>query len=70
VKDTVVYKAIVGRIAMLGMHRKDVAEKLNITYGTLHNKLCGITPFTLPEAFQLMELLGLSDINAAFRRFE
>ena len=43
--DFIVYRRITGRIAELGLTRRDVADQLGVSYGTLHNKLCAITPF-------------------------
>ncbi len=56
--ETIVYRKLLARIALLGLTRREVADRMGVSYGTLHNKLCAITPFTLNEALQLKELLG------------
>ena len=67
--DSVVYRKLVARIAMLGLSRREVADHLGVTYGTLHNKLCAHTPFTLNEAISLRRLLGLNEpLEELFRR--
>jgi len=67
--DTIVYRKLVARIALLGLTRREVADRLGITYGTLHNKLCAITPFTLNEAIQIKALLSIpGTLEDAFQR--
>lgn len=69
--DFVVYRKISARIALLGLTQRDVAEMMGLSYGTLHNKLCKLTPFTLDEAIQLKQLLGISgSLEDAFERYD
>lgn len=69
--DNIVYRMVVARIALLGLTRREVAERLGVSYGTLHNKLCAITPFTLDEALALKTLLGVTEpIETMFRRVD
>jgi|GEM_PF-516346 len=70
-KDTpFVYYRIVRRIALLGLTRRQVADRLGVSYGTLHNKLYAITPFTLDEAIQLKQMLAIpSTLEEAFELF-
>ena len=69
--DSIVYRKLVARIALLGLTRREVADRLGITYGTLHNKLCAITPFTLNEAIQIKTLLSMpGTLEEAFQRFD
>ncbi len=68
--DTVVYRKIVARIAMLGLTRREVADRLGVSYGTLHNKLCNITPFTLQEAILIKSMLGMTGtLEDAFEKY-
>ena len=67
--DSIVYRKVVARIALLGLTRREVADRLGVSYGTLHNKLCAITPFTLNEALQIKELLAFPcNVEDAFER--
>lgn len=69
--DNIVYRMVVARIALLGLTRREVAERLGVSYGTLHNKLCACTPFTLDEALALKTLLGVTEpIETMFRRVD
>lgn len=68
--DSIVYRKIVARIALLGLTRQEVADRMGISNGTLHNKLCKVTPFTLDEALQLMRILGIpGSLEDAFEEF-
>ena len=67
--NNIVYRRITAHIELQGLTRRDVADALQISYGTLHNKLCGITPWTLEEALKLKTLLGITaTIEEAFKR--
>ena len=69
--DTIVYRKLVARIALLGLTRREVADQLGVSYGTLHNKLCAITPFTLNEAIQIKAMLDLpGSLEEAFERYD
>lgn len=69
--DPIVYRKLVARIALLGLTRREVAQQLGVSYGTLHNKLCAITPFTLDEAIHLKKLLALPGaLEDCFQRFD
>ena len=57
--DSIVYRKLVARIALLGLTRREVADQLGVSYGTLHNKLCAVTPFTLDEAIRLKQMLAI-----------
>ena len=69
--ETIVYRKLLARIALLGLTRREVADRMGVSYGTLHNKLCAITPFTLNEALQLKELLGYpGPVEEVFVRYD
>ncbi len=69
--DSIVYRKVVARIALLGLTRREVADRLGISYGTLHNKLCAITPFTLTEAIQIKQILGMpGSLEDSFERYD
>ena len=69
--DSIVYRKIYAQITLLGLHRHDVAAKLGVSDGTLYNKLCGRTPFTLDEALKIKQILAIpSTIEEAFERYE
>ena len=69
--DSIVYRKLVARIALLGLTRREVADQLGVSYGTLHNKLCAITPFTLNEALQIKAMLDITGaLEEAFERFD
>ena len=69
--DPIVYRKLIARIALLGLTRREVARQLGISYSTLHNKLCAITPFTLDEAIQLKRMLALPGaLEDSFQRFD
>lgn len=68
--DNIQYRGIVARLALLGLTKKELADRLGISYGTLHNKLCHVTPFTLDECLQIKQILGLPEIESAFKRFD
>lgn len=69
--DSIVYRKLVARIALLGLTRREVADQLGVSYGTLHNKLCAITPFTLNEAIQIKAMLAMpGTLEDAFERYD
>ena len=69
--DSIVYRKLVARIALLGLTRRQVADQLGVSYGTLHNKLCAITPFTLNEAIQIKTMLAMpGTLEEAFQRYD
>lgn len=63
--DTTLLRDFINRS---GISLTNIAQKLNITYVALNNKLNGKFPFTLDEALQLKKILDLtqSEWNAAF----
>lgn len=52
-----------------GYKLKYIADKLEITYVGLHNKLYGKYEFTVSEAYKMKELLNISDedFNVIFK---
>lgn len=66
--DFIVYRRITGRIAELGLTRRDVADQLGVSYGTLHNKLCAITPFLWDEVRTLALLLNFDSLDKMMTR--
>ena len=56
--DSIVYRKITARIAEMGWTRREIADQLGVSYGTLHNKLCAITQFTWDEVRTLKTILG------------
>ena len=69
--DSIVYRKLVARIALLGLTRREVADQLGVSYGTLHNKLCAITPFTLNEAIQIKTMLAMpGTLEEVFERYD
>jgi transcriptional regulator with XRE-family HTH domain len=56
-----VYGKLKGRMAELGMSRKEVAEKLGICEKSYSFKINGERPFTIPEAEKLITILSLSN---------
>lgn len=61
--DSIVYRKITGRIAEMGLTRRDVADQLGVSYGTLHNKLCAITPFMWDEVRTLAVMLRFTSLE-------
>lgn len=55
--DSIVYRKVAALITEMGYTRRTVADLLGVSYGTLHNKLCAITPFTWEEVLLLVEIL-------------
>ena len=56
--ESIIYRRVTARLAELGMHRRELADILGVSYGTLHNKLCGITPWTWNEVRVMAVTLG------------
>ena len=56
--EGVVYRKLTTRISLMGLSRREVAQRLGICYGTFRNKLCAVTPFTLDEAIRLKQILA------------
>lgn len=70
-KSTIIYRKLAARMAMLDLKKTEVARILGISYSSLHNKLCGVTEFTLTEALRIRELLCLSvPLEEAFEKYE
>ena len=56
----IIYRGVAAELVRQGKTRKEAADHLGISMGTLANKLRGITPFTLDEAVALRDWLDLS----------
>lgn len=69
--NKIIYRKLAARIALLGLRKNEVARLLGISASTLHNKLCGVTEFTLTEVLALKKMLCMtSSIEEAFERYE
>lgn len=68
--DGIVYRKITARIAEMGFTRRDVADQLGVSYGTLHNKLCAITPFLWDEVRTLAVLLHFDSLDRMMTRYD
>ena len=67
----IVYRKIAVRMLTMNITRRELADRLGISDGTLYNKLCRVTPFTLDEAIKVKEILGMpGTLEAAFERFD
>ncbi len=67
--DSIVYRKLAAHMTYMGMRRRDVADKLGISYGTLHNKLAGVTPWTLDECKAMKTILMIDGpIESWFQR--
>ena len=53
----IIYRGVAAELVKQGKTRKEAAEHLGISMGTLANKLRGVTPFTLDEAVALRDWL-------------
>lgn len=53
----IIYRKITARMEEMGFMRNQVCELLGISYGTMHNKLCGITPWIYSEVVMLHDIL-------------
>ena len=51
------------RILEKGLTIKSIADLMKLTAYTLGRKISGKTPMTLAEAWQLMEILEISDME-------
>lgn len=63
------YKRLEQKIEASGLKKKFIAEKMNLSYQGLHNKLTGKHDFTRQEVATLSELLGIkksSELEAIF----
>ena len=66
----VVFRNVLALMLLVGMTRKEFADVLGISVGTLHNKLNGVTPFTLDEAIKIKQVLKSSKpIEEIFKRY-
>lgn len=54
------YKAIKYRMIRIGATQRDLAPKMGMSCPTLSSRLTGKVPWSLPEAYKLLEVLGLS----------
>ena len=67
----VVYRKVLARMALMDISKTEVAQRMGVSYSTLHNKLCGVTDFTLSEARLVKELLGSQEpLEDIFQRAE
>lgn len=57
---------IINAIAKSGIKKQFIAEKLDISMGSLNNKLAGRTNFTVTEAVELCRILGITEHDVAF----
>ncbi len=70
-KSKIIYRKLAARMALMDLKKTEVAKLLGISYSSLHNKLCGVTEFTLTEALRIRELLCLSSpLEEAFEKYE
>lgn len=70
-KSKIIYRKLAARMALMDLKKTEVARLLGISYSSLHNKLCGVTEFTLSEALRIRELLCLSaPLEEAFEKYE
>ena len=53
----IIYRGVAAELVKQGKTRKEAAEHLGVSMGTLANKLRGVTPFTLDEAVALRDWL-------------
>lgn len=54
----IVFPYVELRMAATGRTRKSLAKELGISYGSIENKLRGLTPFTVEEAIILKKSIG------------
>lgn len=67
----IIYRKLAARIALMDLRKTEVARMLGISYSSLHNKLCGVTEFTLSEVLRLKSLLCVTGpIEDAFEKYE
>ena len=71
-KTPIIYRKIAGLLEEMGYSRKSMADYLGVSYGTLHNKLCKITPITWDEVQKIADYLGwdkpISDLMKEYPR--
>ena len=53
------YRNLEAEIVRRGMTQGELAKKMSIAPSTISKKVNGKTPFTLPEAFVIREILGV-----------
>ena len=58
-KRRIIFQTAQARMMQLGLKRSEVARAMDISCGSLRNKMSGKTPFTLPEALRMKAVLGL-----------
>lgn len=67
----IIYRKLAARITLLGLKKTEVARLVGMSYSSLHNKLCGVTDFTLDEALRICKLLCLTGpVEEAFEKYE
>ena len=67
----IIYRKLAARMALLDLKKTEMAQLLGMSYSSLHNKMCGVTEFTLDEALQIRRLLCLScPLEEAFEKYE
>lgn len=67
----IIYRKLAARIALMDLRKTEVARMLGISYSSLHNKLCGVTEFTLSEVLRLKRLLCITgSIEDTFEKYE
>lgn len=57
---------LINAISKSGMKKNAIAEKLDISVASLNNKLAGRTDFTVEEAINLLDIIGVSRSNFVF----
>lgn len=67
----IIYRKLAARMALMDLRKTEVARMLGISYSSLHNKLCGVTEFTLAEVLRLKQLLCVTGpVEEAFEKYE
>lgn len=67
----IIYRKLAARMALMDLKKTEVAGMLGISYSSLHNKLCGVTDFTLTEVLRLKKLLCVTGpIEETFEKYE
>lgn len=67
----IVYRKIAARMTLLDLKKTEVARMLGISYSSLHNKLCGVSEFSLEEVLHLKQLLCITGpVEEAFEKYE
>ena len=57
---------IKGKLVMKGMNYAMVSSRLGIAMPTFQNKMNGKTEFTLSEALQLCDMIGLDSVEELY----